>query len=107
MLSFPIEGMIKTPFFCFRCLCLLSNKIEKGGASKEKLHPSITCTDGAGGGSGPSSPLPFVNKTHPRVKSDILAIKMIRLLFALPIDSREFVFLRKARERWGGLAGCH
>lgn len=31
-----------------------------------------------------------------------MAIKMIRLLFALPIDSREFVFLRKARERWGG-----
>lgn len=32
-----------------------------------------------------------------------MAIKMIRLLFALPIDSREFVFLRKARERWGGV----
>lgn len=50
----------------------------------------------------------FVNKTHPRVESDILAIKTIRFLFALPIESREFVFPRKYRERWGGgLAGCH
>lgn len=48
----------------------------------------------------------FVNKTHPGVESDILAIKTIRFLFALPRESREFVFLRKDRERWGGWQGA-
>lgn len=72
--------------------------MEEGGGSKEKLHPSITCTDGASGGMGASGFLlfffvvffVFVNKTHPAVKSDILAIKTIRFLFVLPIESREF-----------------
>lgn len=54
------------------------------------------------GGVGVGEVLPlFVNKTQPGVKSDILAIKTIRFLFALPIVSRECVFLGKDSGRWG------
>lgn len=71
----------------------------------EKLHPSITCIDGAGVFCFVVFVLFcfgfFVTETHPGAKSDILAIKTIRFLFALPIKSRESVFRREARERQG------
>lgn len=78
----------------------------EGGGSKEKLHPSITCIDGAGGFCFVVFVLfcfgfVFVTETHPGVKSDILAIKTIRFLFALPIKEKESMFLREARGRQG------
>lgn len=57
------------------------------------------------GGNEWSSPT-FVNKTQPGVKSDILAIKAIRFLFALPIwcwcvCAYVCVFKVKVREKVG------
>lgn len=76
--------------------------MEEGGGSKEKLYPSITCTDGASGGTGASGVLLFfffVNKTHPTFKSDILAIRTIRFLFVCVCVPK------KSQERWGGGRG--